>query len=287
LTPGRVVAGGRGGGRPTGDDAHMDADLLRFREATVADVAAIVALVQSAYRGESSRAGWTTEADLLDGQRTDATEVAALIADTAGVLLLAVETAGTIVGCCRIDPGPAGAHLGMFAVTPAGQGGGLGGALLTEAERRCRARWNGAALELEVIAQRAELIAWYGRRGYRPTGLTRPFPYGDARFGLPRRADLYFVVLSKPLADHGAEGRSHRSDVGRHRASADATGTDTTGTDTTGTDTASADTASTGSPASRTPAGVSPARADRVARPRSRAGGCGGPGPAPCGRACR
>jgi ribosomal protein S18 acetylase RimI-like enzyme len=191
----------------------MDADPIRFRAATAADVAAIVALVESAYRGRSSRAGWTTEADLLDGQRTDPTEVAEAIADPAGVLLLAVAAAGadeaegaagpagTIVGCCRLEPGPAGAHLGMFAVTPTGQGAGLGGALLAEAEGRARARWGAAELELEVIAQRDELIAWYGRRGYRPTGERRPFPYGDTRFGRPRRPDLYFVVLTKPLTE--------------------------------------------------------------------------------------
>ena len=53
---------------------------------------------------------------------------------------------------------------------------------------------------MTVIAQRAELIAWYERRGYARTGEARPFPYGDPRFGEPRRDDLSFLVLEKPLA---------------------------------------------------------------------------------------
>jgi hypothetical protein len=50
-----------------------------FRDATLSDVADLVALIESAYRGEVSRAGWTTEADLLDGQRTDEREMAQIV----------------------------------------------------------------------------------------------------------------------------------------------------------------------------------------------------------------
>jgi hypothetical protein len=53
---------------------------------------------------------------------------------------------------------------------------------------------------MTVIHLRDTLIAWYERRGYRRTGETEPFPYGDERFGIPRRDDLYFVVLEKALA---------------------------------------------------------------------------------------
>ena len=163
-------------------------------------MAAVVALVESAYRGETSRAGWTTEADLLDGQRTDEAEVRAVVTDPGGLLLLAeVDTA--LAGCCRLSGTPeAPAMLGMFAVRPDLQGHSLGTALLFEAERLSRAEWGATALRLQVIAQRAELLAWYARRGYHPTGETLPFPYGDPRFGLPRRDDLEFVVLEKTLA---------------------------------------------------------------------------------------
>ncbi len=174
-----------------------------FRCAAHADVGAVVGLVESAYRGDSSRAGWTTEADLLGGQRTDHEEVGSLIADPSVALVLAVsitaERTEDLVGSVtvRIDLARI-AHIGMFAVRPTLQGSGLGTALLAEAERVARER---AALtaEMTVIEQRSELLAWYARRGYHPTGETEPFPYGNPRFGAPKRDDLRFLILSKPL----------------------------------------------------------------------------------------
>ena len=87
----------------------------------------------------------------------------------------------------------------MFAVVPTKQGGGVGRAVLAEAERLAVERWSATAMEMTVISRRTDLIAWYERRGYRLTGETRPFPHGDERFGLPRRADLEFAVLTKAL----------------------------------------------------------------------------------------
>ena len=173
--------------------------MLSYRHATVTDVAAIVQLVESAYRGEASRAGWTTEADLLDGQRTDATAVAEMLNAPQSTVLLA-EDGGQLVGCCRLERRPgAEAYFGMFSVQPLQQGEGVGRQLLAEAERIARDDWAAATMIMTVIAQRAELIAWYERRGYRRTGETEPFPYGNARYGIPRRPDLVFAVLAKPL----------------------------------------------------------------------------------------
>ncbi|HET6793553.1 MAG TPA: GNAT family N-acetyltransferase, partial [Acidimicrobiales bacterium] len=90
-------------------------------------------------------------------------------------------------------------HVGMVAVSPGLQGAGLGRALLAEAESRARRRWAPATLTMTVIARRQELIAWYRRLGYLPTGEVTPFPYGDDRFGVPLVDDLEFVVLRKPL----------------------------------------------------------------------------------------
>jgi GNAT superfamily N-acetyltransferase len=176
---------------------HPNAPLV-FREADAADVPALAALVESAYRGESSRQGWTTEADLLDGQRTDASEVAELIAATDGAMLLA-ERDGELLACCYRERRGSEAYFGMFAVRPGQQGGGIGGALLDEAERRARQDWDCQMMCMQVIDLRDELIAWYIRRGYRRTGLLSPFPYGDERFGLPRRADLRFERMEKSL----------------------------------------------------------------------------------------
>ena len=170
---------------------------VSFRPAGPDDVDAVVALVESAYRGDSSRVGWTTEADLLDGQRTDAGQVRALLERPASVVLLA-EAAGGIRGTCHLErTGPGTAYFGMFAVQPDRQGSGIGRALLARAAGMA-AGWGCSELRMTVIRQRADLIAWYGRMGFRPTGETEPFPYGDERFGRPRRDDLEFVVLAGP-----------------------------------------------------------------------------------------
>lgn len=172
-----------------------------FRAATADDAKSIVDLIESAYRGPSSRVGWTTEADLLDGQRTDLTEILGALARADVTMVLAVSDAGELVGCCQLDRrAPELAYFGSFAVRPGLQSQGLGRGLLAEAERRAADLWDVTTIEMTVIAQREDLISWYERRGYTRTGETRPFPYHDARAGLPKRPDLHFVVLSKKLA---------------------------------------------------------------------------------------
>jgi GNAT superfamily N-acetyltransferase len=174
---------------------------LSFALATDAEAPAVVALVESAYRGDASRAGWTTEADLLEGQRTDVEAVGAIRASPASQLLLARDEGGELVACCQLERREGDVcYFGMFAVRPGRQGGGLGRAVLAEAERRAREEWAAHTMEMKVIGQRRDLIAWYIRHGYAETTETSPFPYGNPRFGQPQRDDLYFVVLRKPLA---------------------------------------------------------------------------------------
>lgn len=192
---------GAGAGRPASVVAMGEraAGTIVFRRAGPEDVGAVVELVESAYRGESSRAGWTTEADLLDGQRTDARAVGDAVGREDGMLLLAALD-GVLASCCQLRAGLDGrAHFAMFAVRPDLQGRAVGSAVLAEAERLVEAEWGARWLRMEVIGVRSELIGWYERRGYERTGETAPFPYGDLRFGLPRRGDLEFVVLEKPL----------------------------------------------------------------------------------------
>jgi N-acetylglutamate synthase-like GNAT family acetyltransferase len=174
-------------------------DTFDLRDATMADVPAIVALVQSAYRGETSRVGWTTEADLLDGQRIDAEGVNELIARADSLVLLA-EHDGQLFACAHVERRGEAGYFGMFAVAPAMQARGLGRRMLTAAERLARERWSVRLMTLTVIDLRADLIAWYLRRGYRRTGEHEPFPYGDPRFGTPRRDDLRFERLERNLA---------------------------------------------------------------------------------------
>ena len=164
---------------------------MRIRRAAKADVPAIVALVESAYRGESSRAGWTTEADLLEGQRTDPREVEAVLEH-----VLVAQLDGEIVGCCTLIPREGHAYFGMFAVRPGLQGGGVGSQLLARAEKLA-AEQGLSYVEMTVISTRKELVDFYLRRGFVDTGERRPFPYGDERFGRPTRDDLGFTVLAK------------------------------------------------------------------------------------------
>ena len=170
-----------------------------FRDAKDTDVDALVALIESAYRGDSSRAGWTTEADILQGQRTDPEGVLAVIKSPDSRLLTA-ERDGRLVACCQLEHRGEHAYFGMFAVSPTQQGAGLGKVVMAQAEREARETWGVTEMHMTVISVREDLIAWYERRGYRRTGRMTPFPYGDERFGIPQRDDLQFELLVKKLA---------------------------------------------------------------------------------------
>src|SRR5699024_1534509 len=120
-------------------DCHMT-DSLQFRAATIDDIPAIVALVTSAYRGQASRAGWTTEADLLDGQRVDPAGVAEVI-ERPDSLVLLLEAGDMLLACAHVERQDDAGYFGMFAVCPGRQGKGTGHRVLAEAERLARARW--------------------------------------------------------------------------------------------------------------------------------------------------
>lgn len=171
---------------------------LHFRAATPADLDAIVALVTSAYRGDSSRAGWTTEADFLEGNRIDREVLLADIERPRSRVLLA-EQDEQLLACAHVSEEDGAGYFGMFSVAPGLQGGGIGKQVLAECERIAREEWRLPAMRMTVIDIRDSLIAFYERRGYRRTGILKPFPYGDERFGQPQRDDLRFEVLEKPL----------------------------------------------------------------------------------------
>ncbi|MER5914467.1 GNAT family N-acetyltransferase [Streptomyces sp. NPDC001982] len=171
---------------------------LVFRDAADSDVDTLVSLIQSAYRGDSSRAGWTTEADILEGQRTDPEGVLEVI-KSPDSRLLTVESEGRVVACCQLEHRGDHAYFGMFAVSPALQGAGLGKVVIAEAERQAQETWGVTEMHMTVISVREDLIAWYERRGYRRTGRMTPFPYGDERFGIPQQDDLRFELLVKAL----------------------------------------------------------------------------------------
>lgn len=166
--------------------------MIRFRTATAADVPALRALVERAYRGDSARRGWTHEADLLDGDRTSDSEIAETIADgKARVLIARID--GKLAGTVTIrDLGEGRAYLGMLCVDPDLQAEGLGRALIADAEDMAAEAFGAKVMTMTVIDARSELIAYYERRGYARTGELRPFP-------LPMDVPYRMVVLERRI----------------------------------------------------------------------------------------
>lgn len=174
---------------------------MDLRPAADAELAAVADLVNSAYRGESSRQGWTTETDYIGGQRTDPETLRRDLAaePRARLLVLRDEADGPLLGCVWLEPADEDAwYLGMLTVRPDLQDRRLGRGLLEAAERYAADR-GARRIRMTVVQVRDTLIAWYQRRGYAPTGERRAFPYDEPQFGVPLRPDLEFVVLEKPL----------------------------------------------------------------------------------------
>jgi GNAT superfamily N-acetyltransferase len=168
-----------------------------FIQATSADAEHIAQLVNSAYRGESSKKGWTTEADLLGGQRIDVARVQEMLSAEDSVILVAEnEATGVVEGCVHLENHEGRCYLGMLTVLPTLQGKGLGGQLLEEAEAFADF-WGCKEIYMTVIEQRKELLEWYQGRGYKLSGETKPFPTDDPRFGIPKVEGLQFVILTK------------------------------------------------------------------------------------------
>lgn len=168
---------------------------LSFCKAGEGDAVALANLVNAAYRGDASRKGWTTEADLLEGSRTDVDEVLALMT-AADSLFLLCKTGAQLLGSVHLQLTEEGVHLGMLAVQPSHQGQNIGKALLSAAEHAARHMGAADCIVMEVITCRHELIAFYQRLGYQSTGVIRPFPLDPAFWKV---ADLQLVVLAKSL----------------------------------------------------------------------------------------
>ncbi len=170
---------------------------FRLATATPADAARLTGLVNSAYRGDSSRRGWTTEAHLLDGQRIDEEGMQEMLAVPAAAMLLCLGENNQLLGSFYAHALGQKVYLGMLAVDPRGQAQGVGKFLIRAAEEY-GCQHGCTASKMTVISVRSELIALYERLGYRQTGATEPFPT-DPRYGIPKQP-LTLLVLEKPLA---------------------------------------------------------------------------------------
>ena len=153
--------------------------MINFRKAEIKDSELISTLVNSAYRGESSKKGWTTEADLLGGQRTDAEKIQEMIEDPDSHIELA-EKDNKLLGCVYLKKETPVLYFGMLTVNPTLQNQGTGKVLLNRIEELAQP-WGMNTIRMTVISVRKELIEYYERRGYKRTGKTEPFPENDPR----------------------------------------------------------------------------------------------------------
>lgn len=152
---------------------------LTFSKAETQHVEQLVELINSAYRGEPSRQGWTTEADLLDGRRTDSEEILNLLTDADAMIVLC-KGGEDVLGSAYLQRAGEQVQIGMLAVSPPLQGRGVGKQLLRAAEAAALQAWPVKRFQMSVIPCRRELIAFYERRGYRRTGVSKPFPVNPA-----------------------------------------------------------------------------------------------------------
>ncbi len=166
-------------------------------KATIADVAELNILINSAYRGESSKIGWTTEADLLDGIRIDEDRLKDFIQKKDSIFLKFIDAENKIIGCVHLEKHGYKLFLGLLTVSPELQTRGIGKEMMKEAEVRAKAV-NCSAVYMSVITDRKELLNWYIKQGYKNTGVKKPFPSHDKRLGIPKKP-LEFILLEKSI----------------------------------------------------------------------------------------
>jgi ribosomal protein S18 acetylase RimI-like enzyme len=172
---------------------------VSLQTAKQADIPGIVAMMNAAFRGAAGERGWSVESEYIAGQRTNESLLREEIAGGAEYLVARDSVTSALNGCVSLQAiTPDKWYLGSLTVPPALQNSGFGRRLLTAAEEYAAAH-GARTIEMTVVHVRDTLIAWYERRGYRRTGESRPFPYGDNRYGTPLRNDLEFVVLERQL----------------------------------------------------------------------------------------
>jgi ribosomal protein S18 acetylase RimI-like enzyme len=169
---------------------------MQIAQAGIADIPALVKLLNGAYRGQGSKQGWTTEADMVSGDlRTEEDNMIELMHLPDAIFLKYTNEKDQIEGCVFLDKRQDKLYLGMLSVLPALQSKGTGKKLMAASEDYAR-RLNCPAVFMRVISTRAELIAWYERQGYYKTGETQPFE--DSKYGTAT-VPIEFIVMQKDL----------------------------------------------------------------------------------------
>lgn len=172
-------------------------DNLHIRPAQPTDIPALLDVITRAYR---STGGWTTEADLVEGGRTSP-ELLQKDLDNPQVAPFVAEQDGQILGCAKVSRiANSVCDFGLFAVDPNTQSRGLGKLLLAHGEQVALTQFAAHTLEIQVLEHRPELVAFYERRGFAPTGEWELFDFDDAAFGRAKRPGLRFQTFRKALS---------------------------------------------------------------------------------------
>lgn len=165
-------------------------------KATLQDIPSLNILINSAYRGETSKIGWTTEAHLLEGKRTTEEELTEIILDSKNTFLKFTEN-DQIIGSVLLVEKEYQLYVGMLTVSPELQNSGIGKKMLAEAENHAKSLGL-STLSMTVVSVRTELIAWYKRHGYVDTGKREPFPSSDIHINISDKP-LEFIYLEKKI----------------------------------------------------------------------------------------
>lgn len=175
----------------------MNNKTLELKKATLNDAEKITELVNSVYRGENSKKGWTTEAEFLGGIRITAEKIREILESNDDIIFLACD-GENILGCVHLENSGTHSYLGMLSVEVNYQDKGIGKFLISECERYTKENWKLDKIKMKVINRRIELMEYYYRRGYQSTGEIEEFIPGPDTFGDPMEK-LYFETLCKDL----------------------------------------------------------------------------------------
>jgi GNAT superfamily N-acetyltransferase len=169
---------------------------VKISPATIEDIPELVTLVNSAYRGDASNEGWTNEAQLLEGTRTDEQSLKEIMQTPGEVILKATDDETHLLGCAHLQQKNNDVYLGLLSVLPSAQAKGLGKQLL-KASEQFTLQSQSTSIIISVISAREELIAWYLRHGFQLTGETKQFPIGE-QFGIQKQP-LKLIEMRKVL----------------------------------------------------------------------------------------
>jgi predicted N-acetyltransferase YhbS len=186
--------------------ASMAAADLAIVQAELADVPALVDIINEAYEVETGSTGVSFKhTKRIIPASSDEAELREQVAGGQAFKALQDGDGDRIMGVIVVQPfkdedtGDDRMYFGPLAVDPAVAGRGVGRALVRFVEARAAAA-GCASVDISVVNHRTDILPWYqAKLGYVPVG-TGPFPVPDRC-----TRDCHFIFLRKALKSAGAE----------------------------------------------------------------------------------